>query len=100
MHASWRRDETATRKLLPFAGLANEAGVELVDAGGRPVADKDAWRTAQRERLGNDVAELHAYWKAKRQVVNMIPKVGRNEPCPCGSGKKHKKCCLAKQGTA
>lgn len=21
------------------------------------------------------------------------PKVGRNEPCPCGSGKKHKKCC-------
>ncbi|OGS12083.1 MAG: hypothetical protein A2234_07245 [Elusimicrobia bacterium RIFOXYA2_FULL_58_8] len=24
------------------------------------------------------------------------PKVGRNEPCPCGSGKKHKKCCGAK----
>ena len=23
-------------------------------------------------------------------------KVGRNEPCPCGSGKKYKKCCLAK----
>jgi uncharacterized protein YecA (UPF0149 family) len=22
-------------------------------------------------------------------------KVGRNEPCPCGSGKKHKKCCGA-----
>ena len=22
-----------------------------------------------------------------------IPKVGRNEPCPCGSGKKYKKCC-------
>ncbi len=22
--------------------------------------------------------------------------VGRNEPCPCGSGKKYKKCCLAK----
>lgn len=24
------------------------------------------------------------------------PKIGRNEPCPCGSGKKHKKCCLRK----
>jgi hypothetical protein len=24
------------------------------------------------------------------------PKVGRNNPCPCGSGKKHKKCCLNK----
>ena len=24
------------------------------------------------------------------------PKVGRNDPCPCGSGKKFKKCCLNK----
>ncbi len=24
---------------------------------------------------------------------NTGPKVGRNDPCPCGSGKKHKKCC-------
>jgi peptide deformylase len=24
---------------------------------------------------------------------NETPKVGRNEPCPCGSGKKYKKCC-------
>ena len=23
-------------------------------------------------------------------------KVGRNEPCPCGSGKKYKKCCMRK----
>jgi preprotein translocase subunit SecA len=25
-------------------------------------------------------------------------KVGRNDPCPCGSGKKYKKCCLGKRG--
>jgi preprotein translocase subunit SecA len=25
-------------------------------------------------------------------VVRAVPKVGRNEPCPCGSGKKYKKC--------
>jgi uncharacterized protein YecA (UPF0149 family) len=25
--------------------------------------------------------------------VRVAPKVGRNEPCPCGSGKKFKKCC-------
>jgi len=24
-------------------------------------------------------------------------KVGRNDPCPCGSGKKYKKCCLARE---
>ncbi len=26
-------------------------------------------------------------------IVREAPKVGRNEPCPCGSGKKYKKCC-------
>ena len=30
--------------------------------------------------------------KAK-PMVRDTPKVGRNEPCPCGSGKKYKKCC-------
>ncbi len=27
-------------------------------------------------------------------IERFEPKVGRNEPCPCGSGKKYKKCCL------
>jgi len=26
-------------------------------------------------------------------IVNAAPKVGRNDPCPCGSGRKYKKCC-------
>jgi preprotein translocase subunit SecA len=30
---------------------------------------------------------------AKSQpIVNTMPKVGRNDPCPCGSGKKYKQC--------
>ena len=29
----------------------------------------------------------------QRPVVHEGPKVGRNDPCPCGSGKKHKRCC-------
>ncbi|MCF8237763.1 MAG: SEC-C domain-containing protein [Saprospiraceae bacterium] len=28
--------------------------------------------------------------------IKAEPKIGRNEPCPCGSGKKYKKCCLNK----
>ena len=28
-----------------------------------------------------------------KTVVNEGPKVGRNDPCPCGSGKKYKNCC-------
>jgi len=34
------------------------------------------------------VIELRTGWKAD-------PKIGRNNPCPCGSGKKFKKCCGA-----
>ena len=29
-------------------------------------------------------------------VENTEPMIGRNDPCPCGSGKKYKKCCLMK----
>ena len=39
-------------------------------------------------------AEIEGY---KKEMKNMLQsaKVGRNEPCPCGSGKKYKRCCLA-----
>ncbi|MCX7130877.1 SEC-C metal-binding domain-containing protein, partial [Aeromonas sp.] len=44
---------------------------------------------------------LHAYFLAQRserpvrsQPVVAPIKIGRNEPCPCGSGKKYKQCCL------
>lgn len=30
-----------------------------------------------------------------KQVINKEPKTGRNDPCPCRSGKKYKKCCGA-----
>ena len=31
----------------------------------------------------------------KHTIVRDNKKIGRNEPCPCGSGKKYKNCCLA-----
>jgi len=33
-----------------------------------------------------------------RTVVRSAPKVGRNEPCTCGSGRKYKHCCYGKVG--
>lgn len=30
--------------------------------------------------------------------VKTAPDIGRNDPCPCGSGKKYKKCCMGKSG--
>lgn len=49
-----------------------------------------------------NVREIHAFWLARRgesrpsptPVRHTEPRVGRNDPCPCGSGKKYKKCCL------
>ncbi|MEK6893052.1 MAG: SEC-C metal-binding domain-containing protein [Nanoarchaeota archaeon] len=37
--------------------------------------------------------KISKYYKNNKSQV----KIGRNEPCPCGSGKKYKKCCLEKE---
>ncbi len=34
----------------------------------------------------------------KQKTIKRSKKVGRNDPCPCGSGKKYKKCCYPKYG--
>ncbi|SEM78287.1 preprotein translocase subunit SecA [Lihuaxuella thermophila] len=36
---------------------------------------------------------------AKRQPIRRTEKIGRNEPCPCGSGKKYKNCCQKAEKT-
>lgn len=37
--------------------------------------------------------ELYKEQKRSMTVVNETPKIYPNDPCPCGSGKKYKKCC-------
>jgi len=53
-------------------------------------------------RMAAGLLGAYRYFRAHRQVSpgahrseprRSAPKVGRNEPCPCGSGKKYKKCC-------
>ncbi len=51
-------------------------------------ADLIAYR---QERWHREAAEAAERARADRARV----KIGRNDPCPCGSGRKHKKCCLA-----
>ncbi|MBE7042710.1 MAG: preprotein translocase subunit SecA [Ruminococcaceae bacterium] len=49
----------------------------------------------QREQVASPMENLQGAGgadKSSRTVVK-APKVGRNDPCPCGSGKKYKKCC-------
>lgn len=39
-----------------------------------------------------DTTDLHRALNPPKPAI-AAPKVGRNEPCPCGSGRKAKKCC-------
>jgi len=48
------------------------------------------------------LVQAYRYFRAQRQISpgaqatelrRSTPKVGRNNPCPCGSGKKYKNCC-------
>jgi uncharacterized protein len=38
------------------------------------------------------IPEIYAYWLSKRTPVRVAPKLGRNDMCHCGSGKKFKHC--------
>lgn len=59
-------------------------------------------RWAQEDREGEDEGSDDGLFgegddlfdEAGSTYVRKAPKVGRNDPCPCGSGKKYKKCCL------
>ena len=39
------------------------------------------------------IEEIHKSYKNSRTVHRTEAKIGRNDPCPCGSGKKYKNCC-------
>jgi hypothetical protein len=47
------------------------------------------------EENDEDADEDEDYYSYGEPYVRTEPKIGRNDPCPCGSGKKYKKCCLS-----
>jgi len=68
------------------ADLAPLAGGHAAGGGGR------GGGTGGAADAGAEAA-MNAALAGARTVVRDAPKVGRNDPCPCGSGKKYKKCC-------
>lgn len=71
------------------------------------VTDKDAFAKLDAALNGDDLEALNqalrSWWtfvspqrvQGNQPFSRSQPKVGRNDPCPCGSGKKLKKCCKA-----
>jgi uncharacterized protein len=95
--------EELTALLTPFFALALE-GLEPDAEDPSPLDDMSEEEQAEicalaRERLPDAVQDVYDYFIDRRQklepVRRVTPKVGRNDPCPCGSGKKHKHCCGA-----
>lgn len=63
---------------------------------GKGQADPMPLYDARQTVFPDPYTQSHSAYQAPLPVVRTSPKIGRNEPCPCGSGKKYKKCCLNK----
>ena len=92
-----------------LGSAAPDAGVPVPRLGGdgnghrpqRAVATsvddlEEAFQRKKRRELEHARMAGSGDQQAVQQVVRGAAKIGRNDPCPCGSGKKHKKCCGAK----
>lgn len=61
----------------------------MQDAGAEHLYNLPEWAQVLDEEKRHEIEK--AYKKSK--TVVKPPKIGRNDPCPCGSGKKYKNCC-------
>lgn len=87
----------------PFMRLGTEEGMILTEKEN----DAQGWIDA----IAPSLMRIHGFWLERRPsdpsgvglpghevgttLVRATPKIGRNDPCPCGNGKKFKKCCGA-----
>lgn len=93
-------DET-NRELVSFlfkANLPNNDGGQIQEARRRAPVQQPKLKT-QREEVGGGSEQINSpgappmpQQQKVEQVIRHDPKIGRNDPCPCGSGKKYKQC--------
>ena len=83
--------------LFPFIVLAGELP-DKEKRQFRPAEWRDLVKSCE-DSIGDAIVEVREYWKALRNPPQTVrresAKTGRNDPCPCGSGKKFKQCCGA-----
>ena len=80
-------------------------GAEEIEEEEMALVDDPAKRHKLAIEMEAAIPHIHKFWQPHRksavqQVKHETPKAGRNDPCPCGSGKKFKKCCGAQQEPA
>jgi uncharacterized protein len=87
-------------QLFPLFMLTGDAEAAARAAGEAWLSGRELERLREEceEKLPQTVSNIYRFWVAQRRVKTIRhehPRVGRNEPCPCNSGKKFKKCCGA-----
>lgn len=80
-----------------FTGFSNAHRADMLEAF---LEDYCKFYNETAKELELNVPRLRPPADPIRKADTGKKKVGRNDPCPCGSGKKHKKCCLRRKGTA
>lgn len=86
--------EVPTVQVMPETGTIMDA-VQISE-------ENNKQREAMEAAISNDQmkrfeAMAKSWQEAHTQKVRKFDKVGRNDPCPCGSGKKFKNCCMNKK---
>ncbi len=88
---AWSEAEEIKELLGILLLFASESGWEEL----KQMADEEVEKC--QDMIAPAVRSIHAYWLAQRNNMSTMrregTKVGRNDPCPCGSGQKYKKCC-------
>jgi preprotein translocase subunit SecA len=92
-----RRREGGGRGAAAARGGAVQAGLDKAQAAARRAMEQLAASGTAAPPAGESAAEK-AVANAKGAGVREFPKVGANDPCPCGSGKRYKKCHGKKEG--
>jgi len=57
---------------------------------------QERWKEEAEKETEEDYEDEYEEEEILKPFIGATPKIGRNEPCPCGSGKKYKKCCMGK----
>ena len=98
---AWQRflaDEKTADAIFPMFALAHEDHPDPELRFDTPTPEQRSelllHMTAGLVRTHRYFAAARGYWVLSAPFVRETPKVGRNDPCPCGSGKKFKQCCL------
>lgn len=75
--------------------IENENVIDLTNADDEEVSEQMK-QFGDSVISGDQLVQLQAFYNRKpKQQVRKFAKIGRNDPCPCGSGKKYKHCCQA-----